>query len=218
MGGAGSGRRYNGVRKRRVEDCLALDVRELRRKGALVPGATGTLTWERGGDALASVAFRVDITGLVLSYDAYDGEAQRAIEQSVAMSSVPARFGGARAYFLCPGTDCGRRVAVLYFARGAFRCRRCHGLAYECQREDAARRARRRANKCRARLGWPRWGVPAPQIAARPKGQWHTTFRRLLTSVAAADAIADGAYAARYWRLACQIEGRVARARKRIHP
>ena len=40
-----------------------------------------------------------------------------------------------------------RRVFTLYFARGAFRCRHCHGLAYECQAEDRERRAQWRANK-----------------------------------------------------------------------
>jgi hypothetical protein len=77
----------------------------------------------------------------------------------VELSFVPAAFGGARAYFLCPGAECGRRVSVLYFQRGAFRCRHCHGLAYESQREDARRRTRRRADKLRARLVWPRQRV-----------------------------------------------------------
>jgi hypothetical protein len=56
MGGCGSGRR-NGATKRRVESCLALDVNELRRQGALTPGASGTLTWSR--DEAASVALNV---------------------------------------------------------------------------------------------------------------------------------------------------------------
>ena len=124
-------------------------------KGALTPGTSGTLTWERNGNAVASTDFRADTAGLILCYDAPGIEAPKVIEQAVALSFVPAAFGGARAYFLCPGAKCGRRVSVLLFRRGVFRCRRCHGLAYESQREDARRRARRRADKLRARLGWP---------------------------------------------------------------
>lgn len=146
MGGCGSGR-HRGVRKRRVESCLALDVNELRRKGALTPGATGTLTWERDRDAVASADFSADTAGLILCYDAHGTEVPKVIEQRVVLSFVPAAFGDARVYFLCPCAECGRRVAVLYFRRGAFRCRHCHGLAYESQREDALRRARRQASR-----------------------------------------------------------------------
>jgi len=161
MGGCGSGR-HNGVRKRRVETCLALDVNELRREGALAPGASGTLTWEREGEPQASVDFRIDSGTLVLSYD---DQSDKAVEQHLALSSVPAPFGGARAYFLCPGAECGRRVSALYFRRGVYRCRHCHRLAYESQREDARRRARRRADQLRARLGWP-------QQRGLPRGVW----------------------------------------------
>jgi hypothetical protein len=71
MGGCGSGR-HRGVRKRRVESCLALNVNELRRKGALTPGGAGTLTWERNGEIHASLEFRADAAGLVLSFDCGD--------------------------------------------------------------------------------------------------------------------------------------------------
>ncbi len=50
MGGCGSGR-HHGARKRRVESCLSVDVRQLARAGALAPDATGTLTWERNRGA-----------------------------------------------------------------------------------------------------------------------------------------------------------------------
>jgi hypothetical protein len=100
----GSGR-HGGARKRRVESCLALDVNELRRKGALAPGASGSLTWERDRGAVASVDFRADTAELILCYDGHGTEALKVIEQRVALSFVPAAFGGARTYFLCPGAD-----------------------------------------------------------------------------------------------------------------
>jgi ribosomal protein L37AE/L43A len=135
-----------------------------------VVGGFGTLTWGREGDAQASVAFRVAKGALTLCYHDQHAAEPRDVEQHVALSSVSARFGGARAYFLCPGAECGRRVSVLYFHRGVWRCRQCHGLAYESQREDARRRARRRADKFRARLGWPQQRALSLTIVVKPKG------------------------------------------------
>jgi hypothetical protein len=66
-------------------------VNALRRKGALAPGAFGTLTWEREGDVQTSVDFRADSAGIVLSYGDHNGEAPRAVEQHVALSRSVAR-------------------------------------------------------------------------------------------------------------------------------
>lgn len=211
MGGCGSGR-HNGVRKRRVESCLSLNVNELRRKGALVPGASGTLTWGCEDNTQASVTFRVSEETLTLCYhDQHDAGACD-VEQHVALSSVPAAFGGSRAYFLCPGAGCGRRVSVLYFHRGAFRCRYCHGLAYESQREDARQRARRRADKFRARLGLRQRRALALPIVAKPKGMWNRTFERLHGYAVAAESVATAAQVAHWTRLLRRVNQRQRRA------
>lgn len=213
VGGRGSGR-HNGARKHRVESCLTLDVNVLHRKGALTPGASGTLLWGReGADAEASVTFRVDEATLILCYD--DGHAAGfCVEQHVSLTSVPVAFGGSRAYFLCPGADCGRRSLILYFHRGVFRCRHCHGLAYESQREDAKQRARRRADKLRARFCWPKHRIFAPQIVVRPKGMWSRTFDRLRGDAVAAEAIATAAQVAHWTRLLRKLERRQRQARQ----
>lgn len=207
MGGCGSGR-HRGARKRRVESCIALDVNELRRKGALTPGAYGTLTWERDRGAVASADFRAHAAGLILCYDAHGTEVPKVIEQRVALSFVPAAFGGARAHFLCPGPECGRRVSVLYFRRGVFRCRHCHGLAYESQCEDARRRARRRADKLRARLGWPQQRAIALPIVVKPKGMWSRTFERLRGYAISAEEVATSAQVAHWARLLRRLDRR----------
>jgi hypothetical protein len=47
------------------------------------------------------------------------------------------RFGGSRAYFICPGphdgTDCGRRITKLRLSGRYFLCRHCNALAYASQ-------------------------------------------------------------------------------------
>ena len=152
--------------------------------------------------------------GGILCYDGDGTEAPKVIEQRVVLSFVPATFSGARAYFLCPGAKCGRRVSVLYFRRGVFRCRHCHGLAYKSQHEDARQRARRRADKFRARLGWPQQRALTPPIAVKPKGMWSTTFKRLRGYAIAAELVATAAQVAHWTRLL----GRVNRRQRRAEP
>lgn len=207
MGGCGSGR-HHGVRKRRVESCLALDVNELRRNGALMPGASGTLIWERDGNSAASANFRTETAELILCYDASGIDVPKVIEQAVALSFVSAPFGSERAYFLCPGAECGRRVSVLYFRKGVFRCRHCHGLAYESQREDARRRTRRRADKLGARVGWPQQRAFALPIAVKPKGMWSRTFERLRGYAMTAESVAAAAEVAHWMRLLGKVNRR----------
>jgi hypothetical protein len=204
MGGCGS-RRHHGAKKRRVESCLALDVNELRRKGALTPGGSGTLIWERERDARASVAFRIDEGALILCYHDQHAAEHRDVEQHVALSSVPAPFGGSRAYFLCPGVECDQRVSVLYFRRGVFRC---HDLAYESQREDVRQRARRRADKFRVRIGWPQERALALPMVVKPKGMWRRTFKRLRGCAIEAESLATAAQVAHWTRLLRRVNRR----------
>jgi hypothetical protein len=149
----------------------------------------------------------------ILCYDDHGAEARTIIEQRVAVSFVPAAFGGVRTYFLCPGAECGRRVSVLYFRRGVFRCRHCHGLAYESQREDARRRARRRADKLRARLGWPQQRALAVPIVVKPRGMWSRTFERLRGYAIAAESVATAAQVAHWAQLLGRVNRRQRRAR-----
>ena len=206
MGGPGSGR-HNGMKKVRVESCLALDVNALRRAGALVPGAYGALSWGCNDNTLASLAFRAEANALILSYF----EHGVMIEQQIALAHSPAKFGGTRVYFVCPGDECGRRVFKVYLARGAFRCRDCHGLAYECQAEDRQRRARRRADKRRARLGSPQWRPDAFPVVTRPKGMWKKTFTRLQERSVAADIIADMHLELNLMKIASRVKWRLRR-------
>jgi hypothetical protein len=94
MGGPGSGR-HDGVKKRRVESCLALDANELRREGALTQGACGTLSLGTDHGAL-SLAFRAEADALVLLYRAEHIAASEVIEQRVAQAYSSANFGGTR--------------------------------------------------------------------------------------------------------------------------
>jgi hypothetical protein len=167
MAGFGSGR-HKGAKKPRIEAHLvSLKVVELQRRGAFAEGVAGTLSWDEAGRSVAKIDFRTTATDFTFTYE--DANA-KSVEERVPLARVAAGFGGTRTYFRCPATGCGQPVRVLYLANGLFRCRRCHGLAYECQREDAERRAERRADKARARLGYQMWQpfklAPTPPMRA----------------------------------------------------
>ena len=99
------------------------------------------------------------------------------VRERVALEWTACNFGGKRPWFLCPGADCGRGVAVLYGPGRYFLCRHCYDLRYESQREDKPHRALRRAQKIRERVGGnTNMREPVPE---KLKGMHHDTYMRL---------------------------------------
>ena len=145
MGGYGSGRWGYGHHKRTtVEECRHLDVRHLRRRGLLEAGQMWQgLWWWRtpDGEEKASVDLTATAAQVVVSYTirhTYGPEADREPERvsyAVPVVWTPMFREGRRPWFLCPGRNCGRRVAKLYLPVYAdakyFLCRHCYGLSYE---------------------------------------------------------------------------------------
>jgi hypothetical protein len=84
------------------------------------------------------------------------GEDWSDVEQRVAITWTPCRFGGERPWFVCSvaanGVYCGRRVTKLYGAERLFACRHCYRLAYASQQESAHRRGL--GNRKRSECGW----------------------------------------------------------------
>ena len=172
MGGFGSGRQGG---KDCTGDMRPVDVRHLQRDGSLKPGQSYGLQWKRGGNVVASInlAVQADYVRFTYRHSRHGGEWQDV--QAVAyLDRMPCRFGGSRAWWLCP--CCGRRVAILYIGKTPA-CRHCYRLAYRSEREDAGDRASRQADKLRDRLGWE------PGIlngnGGKPKGMHWRTFERL---------------------------------------
>ena len=181
---SGSGGHHPPRRHATVEDSRVLDVADLRRRGLLRLGtlAQGTTRWTLAGEELAAVAWRVEIPSLkhaqiVVSYSVLRGSREpQPINESFPLVTTRPNFGGIRWWFEC---ICGRRCAKLYLAPGAtrFRCRVCHNLSYESQRESAPHRCLRQANKIWARLEY-QGGTPR-----RPKGMRRRTYQRLLSKI-----------------------------------
>jgi hypothetical protein len=165
----------------------------LHRRGTLRPGRKGSLQWGGG----ASIGFSAEVDRLVLSYRVrVAGGAAQDVAQTIHIIRTPCRFGGERPFFLCP--SCARRCTKLHGAGRLFLCRRCHGLAYESQREGEVDRLIRRAGKLRRRLGGePRLSALLPR---RPKGMWQRTYDRLADEIYEAENRAEAAFVRRLAR------------------
>jgi hypothetical protein len=178
MGGSGSGRRWHYSAKNTTEGYRSIDVRWLKREGMLSPGANRRITWSRGGEITGSINVRSEPDRVILDYRQRDhGGEWQAENYPVNLTTTPCHIGGERHWFLCPAHGCGQRVAVIY-GGGIFACRKCHQLAYPSQREDPSDRAVRRADRLRARLGWP-GGVLEGAGWDKPKGMHWRTYERL---------------------------------------
>jgi hypothetical protein len=207
MGGLGSGRRKDRARKT-VESHLTLDVNLLSEKGCLRPGCSSICQWIVSNEVV-SINLRAEAERLSLSYNVQVGNGERQdIVETISIVRLRCRFGGSRAYFICPGpgggTDCGRRIVKLHLSRRYFLCRRCNHLAYASQYEQPRQRALRRVNKLRERLGIG-VGIAEP-LPDKPKGMWARTYGCLLNEILQAEILANEAQANRFKRLLAQVD------------
>jgi len=78
------------------------------------------------------------------------------VTSRIRLDHVPARFGGARPYLLCP--SCRSRGLKLYWpleGAGSLGCRRCHQLAYRSSQERPVSAAKLLAHASRPRKPFP---------------------------------------------------------------
>ena len=144
-----------------------------------------------------------------LSYAVRAGDGGREdVVDTISVVYLRCRFGGSRAYFICPGpgdgTYCGRRITKLHLSRRYFLCRHCNQLAYASQYEQPWQRALRRANKLKQRLGI---GVGmAEPVPDKPKGMSVRTYGRLLDEILQAEIRVNETQANRIKRLLEQVD------------
>ena len=144
-----------------------------------------------------------------LSYAVLAGDGGREdVVDTISVVYLRCRFGGSRAYFICPGprngTDCGRRITKLHLSQRYFLCRHCNQLAYKSQFEQPLHRALRRANKKRQRLGISA-GIAEP-LPDKPRGMWARTYGQLLNEILQAEILANEAQTNRFKRLSAQLK------------
>jgi hypothetical protein len=179
-----------------------LDVNQLPEKSCLRPGCTSSCQWINGNEVF-SIRLRAEAERLHRRYTVRGKTWPRPSASSIcaAGSAVVAFF------FICPGdgSDCKRRVTKLHLSHRYFLCRHCNKLAYASQYEQPWRRALRRANKLKQRLGiGVGIGEPFPH---KPRGMWTRTYGSLLNEILHAEILANEAQANRFKRLLAQPEG-----------
>jgi hypothetical protein len=185
-----------------------LDVNQLSEKGCLRPGCSSTCRWIVGNEVV-SLNLRAEAERLHLSYTVRVGDGEREdMVETISIVHLRCRFGGNRAYFICPGpgdgTECGRRVTKLHLSRRYFLCRHCNQLTYASQYEQPWERALRRASKLRQRLGID-VGIAEP-FPDKPKGMWARTYGWLLHEILQAEIRVSEAEANMIERLLRQVE------------
>jgi hypothetical protein len=180
MGGTGSGTWTRWPTKPLVESALTLDLNQLIRDGALHPGriVSGTLTWTRSGQQIASIGYEVDLTkstsgSMRLHYNANDIP----VDYRVPLATTRPHFGGVRWWFICPLTGCRAYKLQLPSGSDKFASRQAFSLAYGTQNEAPRHRQLSKAQEIRRRLGGS--GSLFDPFPDKPKGMHWTTFLRL---------------------------------------
>ena len=167
-----------------------IDIRKCKRRPDLLP--EDWIFAPIGGRALGASAFyrwNTDSGPMEIMVE-YPGSSSK---RKIVLDFTPCRFGGRRPWFTCPGSDCGRRAAILYFHPHGLLCRKCADLSYESQYEDGLSRQLRRANKLRRRLGGrPGWANPIPE---KPRYMHWTSYDRIYREIS--DMEVDAVYGLR---------------------
>lgn len=178
MGGYGSGKRPE---KEVIEDYCYIDSRRWQREGLLTPGNSFSSHWTGKSQPVAGIIVIVEtgLLRLVHNYRKNPDDEPEMLDYHIGLETTSSHYGGARYWFICPGKDCGRRVAKLYSNGHYFACRHCYQLAYASQRESKASRGIRGAGKIRETLGWNPCIISPPE--GKPPGMHWKTYLRLMT-------------------------------------
>jgi hypothetical protein len=161
-----------------VEGHIGLDIRVLRRGGGLTPGSRYTTAWKVGDHSLGAADIFVgegvmDVRAVFPLSDSASG--------SINLDRTPCRYGGTRAWLVCP--DCGSRRVVLYLSTSqGFQCRDSLDLAYTTSQLSKTNRRFVRMHRLADRVGVD---LPTGQWEGR-KGMHASTMERLMQQYAAA--------------------------------
>lgn len=172
----------------------AVDADHIASWGAL-SGYTGPITFDETEPAKLHVEHDSQRDTLAAFY-VWKGQDDGAgpIRSTVQIERRPCRFGGTRAYFICP--SCTRRTLRLAVRSAGLRCGTCARITWGSRRETQTRRVIRKANKLAFRLGLDSFIDPP----CRPPHMRTATFAQIVAELETLKAEVNRRVAA---RLAC---------------
>lgn len=162
--------------KSKAERALSIDIRELARKGYLRHHYSFSWNWVNNhGEPAGSVSLQTTNESLKINYTwtTPAGES-RAIENVLYFAKTDCHFGGSRTWLVCP--KCNEKCAKIFLNKrnGHYACRKCVGITYYSQCEDAMDRAWRKQNKLESKLG---------KHFVKPKGMHQSTHTRIFNKI-----------------------------------
>jgi hypothetical protein len=158
------------------DEIAYLDADHIAGWGAL-NGYVGTVDFDDVTPAKIHVEHDPDrdtFSAFYVSENVKDGEPVRS---TVQLDRRPCRFGGTRAYFVCP--TCPRRTLRLAVRPQGLRCGSCAQITWASRRETPTRRLIRKANKIALRMGMDYFGDPPK----RPPHMRPETYAGLLSEL-----------------------------------
>lgn len=161
-----------------VEDCLNIDSRTMARSNTFVDGASGIWGWKQDNEISSSMNYEYRHGALILSFMQNGTNHCQHIE----VTTTPCHYGNHRYWFICPGNDCGNRVAKLYLVDSQFKCRKCQKLNYLIQQCNKEHVARINMQRMRIKLGWPldREAIPFFRRVYKPLNKNKKTFQAMV--------------------------------------
>lgn len=176
----GRGRWNRWGKKDTTEDCLNLDMRRFSELVDLTSPRLGSWIWTRSnyfGESKSTIGYTVlPGRGVKLSYTVNEKD----YDYLVPVSTTQPNYGGVRYWWICPNTNCNRRVRILYLSGGHFLCRHCQNLTYKSSQagDDLTDRIHNRMYAIRRKLGAE--GSIMDPLPDKPKGMHTQTYLRLL--------------------------------------
>lgn len=174
--------RYYYNRKATADESCSLEISYLRKRGMLTgEESIEKIAWTssmRGKTTTIILGvYLTDNPFAVLMYSVTDRDGNKTdYNDEVSLVTTPCYFGGVRYWFVCP--SCGRRVAVLYLARGDvyFRCRHCNNLSYHSRNRctlEAFGHTSRQVDKLRSEIKrWTWRGRPTRKVRRLQALEW----------------------------------------------
>ena len=165
----------------RCEQSAAVDIRRLKARGVLRPGASFEWIWSQADQYLGSVQIGVGTHALELTYDwtPWDGP-PRPIRCTVPFTWTSPHLGGQRMWLECP--RCTRRCVAVYAGGRDFACRLCLRLGYLSESMSLLDRAWHRMHKLEARLA---------EDSSKPKRMRWATYGRICDQLEAVEERGD---------------------------